>query len=730
MEQQLHNLSARCDPGRNVNAHGTSGENGGASATVRSDPPKKRQSSTSNTASHVPNAANGFRTGASKCSSAGITPRGSIGRRTGGPPTSSNAIDTGEADSAADNDAYVEHVPKMYQLHVTRHPGDDHTIESNQSESQKQQWQGGGGRSRSWDARTRNYEQTNGELAQYQPQLGGCPSLDLFGSKSKQKRELAERDRRIEQVVAQREAMATENATLQDTLVSIGHRVLDLEEGMKRTAMEQEHELEEARLASERRAVDEIERGIAKAHADAEHRVARLEFERDEALGEIDRVRDELDEAIALSEDYEKAKSTADAEGKKYRQGFEDATTEIAALEAERDDLQKGEELLLDRLNVSTDKIKALIATNSELEREISKLQDKIESETIDTELEVVLEDAKRRISELEDELANNSSVANERLGSENMTSADTDHLDDAQKEIAALKDEVLRLKGQEWALRIQIHDFHEGSRELVGAKKRIIVLEQEKLKRDEIIEEMKHQLDKHQDETKHLNNRLSDVGMLSSPDKVTSEIESALHESNETIAQLDREKKDLAVEDRYVSKQLEGAYEEMGRLKDELGSGRGGGNCENVSGENGDETGTMEELRTPHKGLQAARNRIDGLEATNKSSEDTANLLAEANGHIHELESENVDVHVHDAKARLQGEVDDAKAMIAKLELRSEIIHGESAATTSSEQQVSVNELEEALKRATEHISKLNLVVREQREQIEQLQLAQEQDH
>ena len=387
------------------------------------------------------------------------------------------------------------------------------------------------------------------------------------------KRGNCEKDRRIEQVVAQREAMATENATLQDTLVSIGHRVLDLEQGMKRAAIEQEHELEEARLASERRAVDEIEKEIAKAHADAEYRVARLEFERDEALGEIDRLRDELDEAIALSEDYEKAKSVADAEVQKYRQGFEDATTEIAALEAERDDLQKGEELLLDRLKVSTDKIKALIETNCALERENSKLQDKIESETIGTELEVELEDAKKRISELEDKLANESSLTNERLESESMSCTNADNLDDVQKEIATLKDEILRLKGQEGVLRKQIDDFQEGSRELVDAKERILMLEQENLESEVTMQEMKQQAGS-QNEIKLLNNRLGN-GKDLSPEKVQGEIESALHESNEIIVRLQQEKEQHAVEAREVRKQLKDAYEEISRLQDELVSGR-----------------------------------------------------------------------------------------------------------------------------------------------------------
>ena len=149
LEQQLHNLSARySDPRQDgiIYAHGTRDENGGtsASSTVRSDPPKKRQPININTGSvRGADTTNGFRASASNCSSVGVSPRGSIGRRNGGTP---NTIATGD-DSAADTDAYVGHVPKMYQVHVTRHPGDDHTIESDQqSESQKQQRQRSAGR--------------------------------------------------------------------------------------------------------------------------------------------------------------------------------------------------------------------------------------------------------------------------------------------------------------------------------------------------------------------------------------------------------------------------------------------------------------------------------------------------------------------------------------------------------------------------------------------------------
>ena len=86
LEQQLHNLSARySDPRQedgNINAHGTRGENGGisASATVRSDPPKKRQPITINTGGvYGADATNGFRASASNCSSVGVSPRGALG---------------------------------------------------------------------------------------------------------------------------------------------------------------------------------------------------------------------------------------------------------------------------------------------------------------------------------------------------------------------------------------------------------------------------------------------------------------------------------------------------------------------------------------------------------------------------------------------------------------------------------------------------------------------------
>ena len=320
-------------------------------------------------------------------------------------------------------------------------------------------------------------------------------------------------------------------------------------------------------------------------------------------------------------------------------------------------------------------------------------------------------------------------------MESKDAPSTDPNHLGDAQREITELKDEVIRLKGQEGVLKKQIDDFYEGPRDLANAKGRILMLEQEKSKSEETIKEMKQQLEKCHNEI------IPRDGKDLSPDKFHGEIESALHESNETIARLEREKEQYAVEAQDAGEQLAAAYEEMGRLRDELTSIREASNSsDSCNGDesvgkcslNGDggERKTTKELEMLQKELQDARARIDELEATNKSSKDTANLLVEANDHIHELESENVDVH--DVNARLQREVDDAKAALARLDARSENQHngndGESAAPSHSDgQQTHVTEMEEALKRATEHISKLHLVIQEQNEQIQQLQMAKE---
>jgi len=555
--------------------------------------------------------------------------------------------------------------------------------------------------------------------------FGGCPGLGGFGvlGGGRRKREIAEREEQIAAMRREREEIANENAKLRDTMVRIGHRILDLEEEMLGAAARQEMELQEVKAEAEEEAASIYDKELVKVRADAEQKMEKLELERDETLVVSDRLRGELEEAVTLAEEMEEEKRISDADVRKYKQRVQDANTEIAELEREKEDLRKNEEILrvslIGKLQQSTDKIKDLVVTNHKLMKQMHYLQEKDdESVIVEETLKVELEQAEKRIKSLEKEVDVKAETVvrpgaeNDEPGAKNVndeTTTEVGRLVKAQEEeIVSLKEEagsaekdqaeahmsmvsletqkiesdengiVTRRELEEAETEIKALKAHAGEREasfqqvqheleaaLRESNEKIISLSEEKVTKDEEVEEIRGKLAEAMDE----------IHRLKEEKEAAMSLDDDLQESMTRLAVVEAEKNScdkrvielaamLETERLNGDKRVAELERQLSETMRKVGSHATRQEMENAGDAN--QRSTEEDNQLLQEQLDEACGRIKELEPLVESAKEDAKLLEECNFHIHDLEAEHAEVS--ERFVDLQRDFDEARAQIKRL--------------------------------------------------------------